>query len=324
MFLNNGDDTFTNVTQSSGLYYDHNTFMGIFVDIDNDRLEDLVVAHDTGHVKTWKNIGNSQFIDMPNPNSSEYSYPMGIAVTDFGNNDTVDFFFSNVGTTPPRFLVTGDLTEDQPYNFDWIMFENKGDFQFEDIANQVKLAKYEFSWGAVFEDFNLDGRDDLVVSENYIGFPIHQFESLRLPGRFLIQTENGEFAETGEQSNVINNAFGISPITADFNNDGYPDIVHINIAGRPKGFINAGGSANYLKVKLPDTVNSIAAKVAVTRSDGKVLYRDYVSGEGLCSDQSHILIFGLAEHSATEVSVQYLSSEKEVRTGNFKNILLKF
>ena len=92
MFLNNGDDTFTNVTQSSGLYYDHNTFMGIFVDIDNDRLEDLVVAHDTGHVKTWKNIGNSQFIDMPNPNSSEYSYPMGIAVTDFGNNDTAQVF----------------------------------------------------------------------------------------------------------------------------------------------------------------------------------------------------------------------------------------
>jgi hypothetical protein len=52
MLLNNGDNTFTDITDSSGLRYKHNTFMGIFVDIDNDSLEDLVVAHDTGHVKT--------------------------------------------------------------------------------------------------------------------------------------------------------------------------------------------------------------------------------------------------------------------------------
>ena len=77
---------------SSGLFYDHNTFMGIFIDIDNDSLEDLVVAHDTGHVKTWKNLGNNKFKDMPNPNSNQYSYPMGIAVTDLGNDGDSDFF----------------------------------------------------------------------------------------------------------------------------------------------------------------------------------------------------------------------------------------
>jgi len=324
MFLNNGDNTFTDITESSGLYYDHNTFMGIFVDIDNDGLEDLVVAHDTGHVKTWKNIGNNQFTDISNPNSDEYSYPMGIAVTDYKNNNTVDFFFSNVGTTPPRFLVTGDLRDDQKPNFKWIMFENKGDFKFEDIAQQAKLADYEFSWGAIFEDFNLDGRDDLVVSENYIGFPTHKFESLRLPGRFLLQTETGEFAETGELSNVINKGYSISPITADFNGDGYPDIVHINIAGRPKAFISKAGNANYLKVKLPDTVDSIGAKIQVKLDNGTTIYRDFVSGEGLCSDQSHIQIFGLGKNSATKIIVKYLSGKTLDREGDFKNQMIIF
>ena len=324
MLLNNGDNTFTDITDASGLRYKHNTFMGIFVDIDNDSLEDLVVAHDTGHVKTWKNLGNNKFADIPNPNSNEYSYPMGIAVTDYGDDGLVDFFFSNVGSTPPEFLVKGDLRDDQKFNPKWIMFKNKGNFQFDDIAEQVKIADYEFSWGAIFEDFNLDGKDDLVVSENYIGFPPHKLKFLRLPGRFLIQNTVGEFAETGEQSGVINTGYGITPITADFNNDGYPDLVHINVAGKSKAFINKGGNAKYLKVKLPDTITSIAAKIVVKRSDGTTLRRDYVSGEGLNSDQSHIQIFALGDSYAEEISVQYITGETAVKTGKFVNLVVEF
>jgi hypothetical protein len=204
------------------------------------------------------------------------------------------------------------------------MFKNKGNFEFDDIAEQAKLADYEFSWGAIFEDFNLDGRDDLVVSENYIGFPPHKIPFLRLPGRFLMQTETGEFAATGKQSGVINTGFSISPVTADFNNDGYPDLVHVNIAGKPKAFINNGGDANYLKVQLPDVIASVAAKIKVQRSDGKVIYRDFVSGEGLSSDQSHIQIFGLEDASATEITVQYINGETDKKTGNFVNVLVKF
>ncbi len=324
MFLNNGDDSFTDITETSGLYYKHNTFMGIFVDVDNDGLEDLIVAHDTGQVRTWRNLGNNKFQNMPNPNSNEYSYPMGIAVTDYLNDGLVDLFFSNVGSTPPSFLVTGDLRSDQVFNPDWIMFRNMGGFEFEDIAEQAKLAAYEFSWGAIFEDFNLDGLDDLVVSENYIGFPPHKIPLLRLPGRFLMQTETGEFAATGKQSGVINTGYSISPITADFNNDGYPDLVHINIAGKPKAFINDGGEANYLKVQLPDTISSIAAKIRVTLSNGEFLHRDFVSGEGLCSDQSHIQIFGLDNATATNIAVKYINGETEVRSGEFVNTLVRF
>jgi hypothetical protein len=324
MLLNNGDNSFTDITESSGLMYTHNTFMGIFVDMDNDGLEDLVVAHDTGQVKTWKNLGNNQFTNVANPNSEQYGYPMGIAVTDYQNDGLVDFFFSNVGSTAPSFLAKGDLRDDQVYNPKWIMFQNKGDFQFEDIAKKVKLADYEFSWGAIFEDFNLDGRDDLVVSENYIGFPFHKIPFLRLPGRFLMQTETGEFAETAEKSGVENTGYSISPITADFNNDGYPDFVHINIAGKSKVFMNKGGKSNFVKVKLADNIGSIAAKITVIKSDGSVLRRDFVSGEGLSSDQSHIQIFGLGDTGAKEVSVRYIDGRVDVKTGDFVNTIVTF
>lgn len=324
LFMNNGDDTFTDITRASGLEYVHNTFLGVFIDVDNDSLEDLVVAHDTGTVKTWKNMGNMIFKDMPNPTSDEFGYPMGIAVTDYRNDGLPDFFFSNVGSTPPAFVVTGDLTDEQVFNPKWIFFQNKGQFKFDDVAEEAKLADYEFSWGAIFEDFNLDGRDDLVVSENYIGFPPHKIPFLKLPGRFLLQNENFEFAESGSQSGVVNPDFGITPLTADFNGDGYPDLIHVNLNGQSRAFISSGGEAGHLKVRLPDIVSSIGAKIAVTRADGKILYRDFVSGEGLCSDQSHIQVFGLSDSAATVVSVKYLDGRVEKKSGRFLNETVVF
>ena len=187
------------------------------------------------------------------------------------------------------------------------------------LSSELGLPEYQ-----PFEDFNLNGLDDLVVSENYIGFPIHKIPFLRLPGRFLIQTQSGEFAARGQESGVINTGYSISPITADFNNDGYPDLVHVNIAGNSKAFINKGGDANYLKVQLPNMIESIAAKIKVIRSDGLVLRRDVVSGEGLNSDQSHVQIFGLGDALATEVSVQYLDGRVETKTGNYSNTLIRF
>ena len=311
LLLNNGDNTFRNITEESGLHYVHNTFQAMFIDLDNDLLEDLVLAHDTGQVRTWKNLGDLKFKNMPNPNSGQSSYPMGIAVGDYNNDGRVDLFFSNIGSTPPNFVVKGDLREDQVFNRKWILFRNDGDFKFTDVAEETKVADFEFSWGAIFEDFNLDGLQDLVVSENYIGFPPHKAQFLRLPGRFLVQKTNHQFAAIGKDAGVVNPLFSISPLTADFNNDGYPDLLHVNLDGPIKAYINNGGKSNFLKVKLPNNIASIGATVKVTTSSGKTYTAPFISGEGLCSDQSHVLVFGLGDEDKIQsVSVKYLSGKE--------------
>lgn len=324
LLLNNGDNSFRDITKEAGLYYLHNTFQAVFIDLDNDLLEDLVVAHDTGQVRTWKNMGNLKFKNMPNPNSEQFGYPMGIAVADYNNDGRVDLFFSNVGTTPPGFLVKGDLREDQVFNRKWILFRNDGNFKFTDVAEETKVADFEFSWGAIFEDFNLDGLQDLVVSENYVGFPPHKAPFLRLPGRFLLQRPDNMFAAAGEDAGVTNALFSISPLTADFNDDGYPDLLHVNISGPIKAFINNGGKSNFLKVKLPNLVTSIGATITVITGSGKTYTAPYINGEGLCSDQSHILIFGLGdEEKVQSVTVQYLSGSKKVLENPTINTTLK-
>jgi hypothetical protein len=249
---------------------------------------------------------------------------MGIGITDLGDDGLADFFFSNVGSTPPNFLIRGDLTDSQVSNWKWILFQNKGNFQFEDIADKVKIADYEFSWGGVFEDLNLDGLEDLIVSTNYIGLPPHKLPFLRSDGRLLLQTPNGEFATAEKEAGVINRTYSISPLTADFNGDGRPDIVHANLNGDSKLFLSKAGKGNYLKIELPANVSSIASTITVNLSDGRILSRPYVSGEGLCSDSSRIIVFGLSDASVTEVKVNYIDGREEVKKGSFRNQLLRF
>ncbi len=309
--INNGDNTFSDKTDEYGLRYKHNTFQAVFYDADLDGHEDLIVAHDTGQIRTWKNLGNGKFENVTNPNSEVFSYPMGIGVADYDNDGLVDFFFSNTGTTAPPFLAKGDLRDDQVYHADWILFHNEGDFTFTDTAEETKLADYEFSWGCIFDDFNLDGRSDLVVSENFVDLPIHKFEFLRLPCRFLIQNVNGEFAAVGEESGVVNKRFSLSPISGDFNQDGAPDLIHVNLAGRSKAFISNNSSGNFVKVKLPNTVHSVSAMVSAQLSDGRTIYEPFVKGEGLCSDSSPIVIIGTGGAKVKSIQVKYLSGKTE-------------
>ena len=311
LLINKGDNTFDNKTEEAGLSYKHNTFQAVFYDADQDGDVDLIVAHDTGQVRTWQNDGNMKFTNVENPNSEVYGYPMGVAVGDYDNDGLVDFFFSNTGTTAPPFMARGDLRDDQIYHPEWIMFHNDGDFKFTDTAKETKVADYEFSWGCVFEDFNLDGRTDLVVSENYVDLPPHKLEFLRLPGRFLIQNADGEFAAVGAEAGVINKGFGLSPITADFNGDGAPDLVHVNLSGQSKVFLSKNTQKGFVKVKLPNEVESVSAMVKAELADGRTIFEPFVKGEGLCSDSSPIVTIGTGGAEVKSVEVMYLNGKSQ-------------
>ncbi|WP_282068316.1 CRTAC1 family protein [Olleya namhaensis] len=302
LLINNGDNTFTDSTQNSGLAYNHNTFMGIFVDIDNDSWLDLIVAHDTGEVRTYKNNADGTFKMITNPTTDKYGYPMGIAVGDYNNDGKVDFMFSNTGTTAPHFLARGDVDESE-FNSDWIFFENKGNFVFEDAAEKVKVADFEFSWGAAMADMNNDGLQELIVAENYVEFPPHKL--FKLPGRFLTQKEDHTFVATEQESGVVNKHFAITPLISDFNLDGYQDLVWVNISGPAKVFLNKGGDNNYLQLTFLENAKNIGAKIIVTTTSGKTITEDYIIGEGLVSDQSATIHIGLGKDNIKSTQIHY-------------------
>lgn len=304
MMVNNGDGTFTDATAALGLSYVHNTFMAVMVDVDNDGYLDLVVAHDTGEVRTYKNNQGTSFTKKNNPITGKYAYPMGIAVGDYNKDGNIDFFFSNTGTSVPTFLARGDLAEEDVFISDWILFRNDGNFRFTDVAKETKVADFEFSWGAIFEDFNLDGRQDLVVAENYVDFPPHKL--FKLPGRFLIQRPDGTFSAVEDQAGAINKNYAITPLSSDFNRDGYPDLIFANLNGQVKALINKGGESNFIGIRLSENVKNAGARIVVNKTDGSILSDAYVIGEGLASDQTSTVTFGLgADESVTSISIHF-------------------
>lgn len=318
LFLNNGDNSFKDITSEAGLDYTHNTFTAVFVDFNNDNFADLVVAHDTGEPRIYKNLSKKigdpiKFEKVKLPFSGLFSYPMGIAVGDYDNNGLQDVFFSNVGKSLPAFMLRGDLEKNQTLVTDWILLANQGDFRFESKSEAAKVANYEFSWGAIFEDFNLDGLQDLVVSENYVDLP--NSKVMPLPSRFLMQLPNHTFVNIESKNNTQNPYNGISPLISDFNNDGYPDLIHINLGQEPKAFISKVTNQNYyLKIKLPETPAFLNATITIEKADGTKISLQKVSGEGLVSDQSHTMFIGLGNNKNIK------SSTLKLTNGTTKNL----
>jgi hypothetical protein len=322
LLLNNGDNTFSDITKSSGLFQQHNTFTSVFVDLNNDLNVDLVIAHDTGHVRIYKNNADNTFTEQKNP--SVFSYPMGIAVSDINNDGLMDLYFSNVGKTLPKFLVKGDLREDQKFNMNYMLFENQGDFVFKDVAVEKNAAHYGFGWGVVSYDFNNDTRADYLISENYARFPGVKYLSL-YPGNLLQQYKDGGFKPVEKKAKVENPYFGISPIVTDFNQDGWPDVFFSNIDSPVLAFLNQPiAGRNWLKVEFPDQAKYIGTLLTLTTASGKKLYNQFYTNEGLSSDQTHIVYFGLGvESKIASLEVRYPDGRSQTVSNPKANHLMK-
>nr|WP_321226228.1 CRTAC1 family protein [uncultured Psychroserpens sp.] len=313
LLLNTGNENYISITKEAGLDYIHNTFQGVLVDIDNDSWLDLVVVHDTGEARTYKNNGDLTYTMKPNPLTKKFAYPMGLAVGDYNNDGLVDFMFSNTGSTLPRVIAKGDIKDASLFNEKWILFRNDGNFKFTDTAEDTKIADYEFSWGCTFADMNNDGLQDLMVAENYVDFAPNKL--FKLPSRLLIQKEDGTFAPTEEKSGVVNPHYAITSLVSDFNQDGYLDMIWVNIDTPSLAYINKGGTNNYLQVDLGESVNVQGAKVTVT-TPTKTLTEWLVSGEGLASDQTALLQFGLGEDTTVSNIKIRLANDNEISIDN--------
>jgi len=127
LLLNNGDLTFTDITASSGTAGKQNTFLSVFVDLDADGWQDLVVAQNTGEVEIFRNMKDRTFRSVAS--ESGYGFWMGLAVGDIDNDGDQDLFFSNVGKSIPVFLTTGDIRDDQRHNLEWLLLRNDGGFR---------------------------------------------------------------------------------------------------------------------------------------------------------------------------------------------------
>ena len=235
-YVNNGDGTFTEATESSGLSLHQNCFDASLTDFTGDGYPDVVVALNTDRPRMWGNNGDGTFTEKRLP--GEWGFWMGLAVGDATGNGLPDFFLANSGKSVPARMAKGDLRPDQKQDLASRLFRNEGNYVFTDGTQDAGTVTDAFAWGSVFADFTNNGRNDLVVTENYLAYPMHLHEKFPTAGKFFLQGTDGKYVRAEHASGVSNYHFGYKALAVDLTGSGFNDLVIGNLRGPLRIFLN--------------------------------------------------------------------------------------
>jgi hypothetical protein len=227
IYKNNGDGTFTDITDKMKLRKDGRGMGAMFVDLDNDARPDIYVANDTDDNFLYMNRGKRGEIaleevgllagvardDRGNANGS-----MGIDATDFNRNGRASIFVTNYENELPA-LYTNQTENGRPR------------FVFDTLQSGVGAVGGNYvSWGTAFFDHDLDGWEDVIIASGHaIRFP-HKIDRRQKP--VLLRNTNGKFKTVASGDwpylKEPHNARGLA--IGDLDNDGKPDVVisHLN------------------------------------------------------------------------------------------------
>jgi len=237
LFHNNGDGTFTDVTEKAGLGgtgYDAGVAVG---DYDNDGYEDIFVGGVHGN-KLYHNNGNGTFTDVTE--KAGLSHPdkefgplwsVGGAWVDVNNDGLLDLFVVNylswdVNHEPNcKFMDKAEYCHPKFYKATPNqIFINKGDGTFEDVSVQSKIREHPGKgMGVGVADYDNDGLPDIFVANDKLFnslFHARKAKGSSLPVFDEVAFESG--VALPEHGNLIS---GMGVDFRDLNNDGLPDIV---------------------------------------------------------------------------------------------------
>jgi len=297
LFHNNGDGTFTDVSQRAGVA-DSNRYYGltaVFADVNNDGKVDLMVANDSTPNYLYVNKGNGTFEDASyasgyalNENGRETA-SMGIAVGDYLNNGLLDIY---------------NTVFSDDYN---PLYKNEGGANFSDVSYQAGIAEVTIpflGWGTGFLDYDNDGWKDLLAANGHVYPGVDQSDwGTTFAERPLLfhNLRNGKFEVVppvkGTGLAAVLTARGAA--FGDLFNDGKIDVVINQLNNVPALLRNVNSDTNHwVGLKLVGGPKSprdaIGATVYLTT--GGIRQRgDVISGGSYASSNDFRLHFGLGE-----------------------------
>ena len=296
LYRNNGDGTFSDVTHLLGTKTRGAGFVATFVDYDNDGDLDIYLINDEflnpiGN-QLWRNDGPGCdgwcFTNVSVESGADtYVMGMGLATADYNNNGYLDFYFSNAGPM--------------------VLLQNQGDGAFRDVALEAGVQLPNgIGWGAIFLDYNNDGWQDLylAIMESTTG--------ARMANPLFHNNGDGTFTNLGEASGAGDKGRTIGVAYADYDQDGWVDMV---IGNFDEGYVlyrNVAGrrsNNNWLTLKLvgAGSVNrdGVGARATVTTSSGLVQMQEVKNGSSLGSGDALELHFGLGQATVESVVVRW-------------------
>lgn len=243
LYLQNPDGSLTDFSAESKTNWMDYCAAAIFVDLDNDGDQDLVVSQDFKLLFMENMDGKGHF---------ELSFGIGtkaqsfsVSAADIDQDGLLDVYVCGYN---PSFSAAraGALGEPIPFHDannggPNILWHNKGDWTFEDITAQVGLDQNNtrFSFAASWEDYDQDGDLDLYVANDFGRNCLYQNRGLQDDSKLPF------FANIAPQLGVEDSSAGMSTNWGDFNRDGWMDLYVSNM------FSSAGNRITYQKQFKP-------------------------------------------------------------------------
>ena len=313
LYHNNGDGTFTNVTKDAGVYTPDGKGLAVGVgDYDNDGWPDLFVANDGIAAYLFHNDHNGKF--------SEVGLTSGMAVTARGN------------TMAAMCIALGDYDNDGWLDLYISDFQKSSDHLwhndhiggFWEVSYEAGIERPThdvLSFGGGFFDYDNDGWLDLFIANGHVYPEVEQADPqtrFKQINSLFHNEGNGKLVETTSQAGdgFKTPYVGRGVAFADFDNDGFVDVVVGNNGDPPLLLHNSGGNgnhfANFRLVGTKSNRDAMGARVRIV-SGGLSQMREIDGGGSYISQSDLRANFGLGKATRIEsVEISWPSGLKQV------------
>ncbi len=315
LFRNNGDGTFTDVSEPSGIGAVAGPGMGVVAfDYNGNGHTDIFVCNDGAANFLFENDGQGHFREVAMYAGLAYDFlgrsnsSMGADCADYDNDGRLDLFMTNFASEMP------------------VLYRNLGEGFFMDSTNAARVDQGLFphvTWGTGFADFDNDGHRDLFVACGHFD-PIEHVDSrtaFRVANFLLRNAGDGTFADVSARAGsglaVVESSRGVG--LDDLTNDGRVDAVVLNSNAPPTVIRNETDSGNHwLQINLRGVTASrdgVGARVTVVAGD-LTQVAEVHSGRGYQSHYGSRLHFGLGDRDRVDrVEVGWIGGGADVYTG---------
>jgi hypothetical protein len=279
LFLNNGNGTFKEIALDAGLKINEYVKGAVWIDYDNDGLQDLYISTYLGENKLFKNLGvlnkNSKIPKFKNVTKEAgvkepfYSFP--VATLDFNNDGFQDLLVADFTLSIKEFVtpyINGKTQKIHP-----ALYINNGDGTFTNKWRELTFPKQTLSMGLNIGDVDNDGFQDI-----YFGTGYPDLAALS-PNLLYINDNAKALYDITMQSGLGHLQKGHAIAFGDLNNNGYQDI-YASFGGWYSDdtfynalFENNNSGNNWIKIKLEGVKSNrsaIGAKIKIIVSnDGR-------------------------------------------------------
>ncbi len=282
-YRNNGNGTFTEISQQLGVDDGGVSFQCILQDFDRDGDADLYVSNDKGYPglsvnRYFRNIGGA-FVSEPNNGACVIIDSMGVATGDLDGNGFIDIFCTN--TTSGHVLLTTDDA-----------------LTYRDSAATAGVEGAATGWGAVMFDADNDGDEDLFANSM---FPVPDYLFVNMGSMPMLDLADAGGASDPEDSYCL--------AAGDFDLDGDVDLLKQSRPANLRLLVNAAPPQNRsVRLKIVGRgMNTHAVGALVDVRHGKrTALREVISGSAYKSQSSYVIHAGIGTaETADSVTVRW-------------------